>query len=81
VLVALGGDRHHPGDRLGVLGVLQGGVSVEGVDRRQAVVACAGTVAAIGFEVGEKCADQRRAQIVEVQLVGLLAGLLVSVGQ
>jgi len=64
-----------------VLGVLQRGIPVEGVDRRQAVVAGAGSVAAIGIEVGEERADQRRIQILEVQLEGLLAGLLVSIGQ
>jgi hypothetical protein len=33
------------------------------------------------LEVGEKCADQRRVQVVEVQLEGLLADLLVGVGE
>jgi len=38
----------------GVVEVLQGGVAVEGVDHGQAVVARAGAVVAIGFEVGGK---------------------------
>jgi len=80
-LMAFGGDGHHPGDRLGVLGMLQGGVPEEGVDRRQPVVARAATVAAIGLQVGEEGTDQRRIEVCEVQLEGLLAGLLVGVGE
>ena len=80
-LVALGGDRHHPGDRCGVLGVLQRGVSVEAVDRGQAVVARAGAVVAVVFEVGEERADQRRVEIIEVELVGLFAGVVLGEGE
>ena len=50
--------------------------SVEGVDRSEPGVAGAGTVAPVVFEVGEERADQRRVEIVEVQLERLLAGLL-----
>jgi hypothetical protein len=46
------------------------------VDRRQAVVAGAGAVAPFCFEVVEERADQRRVEIVEVQLARLLAGPL-----
>ena len=76
-LVALGRDRHHPRDRVRVLGISERGEAVERVDRSEARVARARTVAAILFEVGEEGADQRRVEIVEVQLERLLAGLLV----
>lgn len=76
VLVALGRDRDHPGDCLGVLGMFEGGVAVEGVDCREAIVARADAVAADRFEVGEKRADQLGVEVVEVQLKGLFAGLL-----
>jgi len=63
--------------RRGVLGVAQGGVAVERVDRRQPGVAGPRAVASVFFEVFEERADQRRVEVVEVQLEGLLAGLLV----
>ena len=74
--MALGRDRHHPRDRVRVLGMLQRGEPVERVDRRQARIAGPGSVAPVVFQVGEERADQRRVQIIEVQLEWLLAGLL-----
>ena len=79
--MALGRDRHHARDRVRVLGVLERGVAVEGVDGAQTGVAGAGAVAAVAFEVGEERADQRRGQVVDVQLERLLAGLVVRVAQ
>ena len=75
-LVAFEGDRDHPADRVKVLGVAQGGVLVERVDRRQPGVAGAGAVAAVCLEVVEERADQLRVEVVDVQLARLLAGLL-----
>ena len=79
-LVALGRDRHHPRDRVGVLGMLERGEPVEGVDRPEPGVAGPGAVARGLLEVVEEGADQRRVEIVEVQLEWLLAGLLVREG-
>ena len=80
-LVALGRDRHHPRDRVGVLGMLERGETVERVDRPEPRVAGPGAVAPVLFEMGEERADQRRVEIVDVQLEWLLAGLLVREGQ
>ena len=60
-----------------VFGVAERGEAVEGVDRPEARIAGADAVAAIVFEVGQERTDQRRVEIVDVQLEGLLAGLLV----
>jgi hypothetical protein len=73
--VAFGRDRHDPRDRVRVLGVLKCGETVERVDRAEAGVAGAGTVAAVAFEVGKERADQRCVEVVDVQLERLLAGL------
>jgi hypothetical protein len=51
------------------------------VDRAEAGVAGAGTVAAVAFEVGEEGADQWRVEVVDVQLEWLLAGLVVREAQ
>ena len=75
-LMAFGRDRHHPGDRVGVLGMSERGEPVERVDRPEPGVAGPGAVAAFLFEMGEERADQRRVEIVDVQLERLLAGLL-----
>ncbi len=72
--VAFGRDREHARDRGGLLGVHESRVAVEGVDRGQAGVA-AGAVAALAFEVLEEGADQRRVEVGELELAGLLAGL------
>jgi hypothetical protein len=80
-LVAFGRDRHDPRDGVRVLGVLECCVPVEGVDRAEAGVAGAGTVAAVAFEVGQEGADQWRVEVVDVQLERLLARLLVRESQ
>ena len=79
--IPFGGDRHHPGDRVGVLGVLERRVPVEGMDRPQAGVAGSRAVAPVFFEMLEERADQRRVEIVDVQLERLLAGPLVREAQ
>src|SRR5579875_718536 len=80
-LVAFGRDRHHPGDRVRVLGVFQRGVAVERVDRPEPGVAGSRTVPAIGFEMREERGDQWSVQVVKVQLEWLLAGLVVRVAE
>ena len=77
-LVALGRDRHHPGDGVRVLGVLQRREPVEGVDRPEPGVAGPGTVAPCLLEMVEERADQRSVEIVDVELERLLAGPLVG---
>ena len=79
--MAFGRDRHHPGDRLGVLGMSERGEPVERVDRPESCVAGPGAVAAFLFEMGEERADQRRVEIVDVQLERLLAGLSLREGE
>src|SRR5664279_743395 len=73
--------RHHPRDRVGVLGMSEGGEAVERVDRPESCVAGPGAVAAFLFEVGEERADQRRVEIVDVQLERWLAGLSLREGE
>ena len=73
-LVALGGDREHPTDRVQLLGVFERHELVERVDRRQAVVAGPWAVVTLLFEVGEERADQRRVEVVDVEIAGVLAG-------
>ena len=80
-LVAFGRDRHDPRDRVRVFGMFERGEPVERVDRPEPGVAGAGAVAAVLFEVGEERADQRRVEIVDVQLERLLAGLVVREAQ
>ena len=65
----------------GVLGVLERREPVEGVDRPEAGVAGSRAVAPVFFEVLEERADQRRVEIVDVQLERLLAGLLLGEAQ
>jgi hypothetical protein len=55
--------------------------SVEGVDRSEPGVAGSGTVAPVVFEMGQERADQRRVEIIDVQLERLLAGLLAGEAQ
>ena len=71
----------HPRDRLRVLGMSERGVAVERVDRPEPRVAGPGTVAPILFEMLEERADQRRVEIVDVELERLLAGLVVREGE
>jgi hypothetical protein len=71
--VALGSfrwDREHPLDRGGVLGVVQGEVGEQRVDRRESVVAGRGRVVALVFEVLEERGDQRRVEVGDVELAG-----------
>ena len=74
----LGRDSEHAADQRGVLGVLQRGEAEHRVDRCQSGVAGAGAVAALLFEVVEERADQRRVEILELELARLLAGALLS---
>jgi hypothetical protein len=76
-----GRDGQHPGDRLCVLGVLQGRVAEHGVDGGEPGVAGAGAVAAVVFEVVQERADQRRVQVGEVELARLPAGAPGGEGQ
>ena len=72
---ALGRDREHALDVLGVFGVAERGVSEQRVDRRQAGVAGADAVAALVLEVVEERGDQRRVEVADVELAGLAAEL------
>ena len=71
---ALGRDRQDALDRGGVLGVPQRGVAEQRADRGQARVAGAGAVVALVLEVIQERADQRRVEIVDVEVAGRLAG-------
>jgi hypothetical protein len=64
-----------------MLGMSERSEAVERVDRPESRVAGPGTVASIVFEMFEERADQRRVEIVDVQLEWLLAGLLVREGE
>jgi len=70
----LGRDGQDAGDRLGVLGMAQGGVAEQGSDRGEAGVAGAGAVAPDVFEVVQEAADQRGVQVGDVELAGLFPG-------
>ena len=74
--VAFGSDLQDPFDRRGVLWVAQHAVAVEGADRGQAGVAGPGAAPAVGFEVVEERADQRRVELAEVELDGSIAEAL-----
>ena len=65
--VAFGPDLQDPLDRRGVFGVAQHAVAVEGADRGQARVAGPGAAAAVGFEVVQERADQRRVELGQVE--------------
>ncbi len=78
---ALGRDGEHPGDGAGVLGVMQCEVGQQRVDGRQAVVAAAGAVVPVSFEVVQERGDQRRVEVGDVQGAGRLAGLPGGEGQ
>jgi hypothetical protein len=73
---ALGGDREHALDHVGVLGVPEGGVAEQRVDRRQADVAGAGAVVALALEVIEEGADQPCVEVRELERRRWLAGPL-----
>jgi len=59
-----------------VFGVPEGGVAKQRADRGQARVAGADSVAALVLEVIQERADQRRLEIVDIQIVWRLAGSL-----
>jgi len=65
--VALGPDLLDPLDRRGVLGVTQQAVAVEGADSGQPGVARPRAAAAVGLEVIQERADQRRVELAEVE--------------
>ncbi len=67
-VVALGRDGEHAGDQVGVLWVAQRGVPEHRVDRGEARVAGAGTVAAVALEVIKKRLDQCGVEILDLQL-------------
>jgi hypothetical protein len=79
--VVLGGDREDPGDQLGVLGMPERGVAVEGVDRGQARVARLDAVGAALLEHRQERGDQLGIEDADVQVAGLDGGALVNVGQ
>jgi hypothetical protein len=65
--VAFGPDLQDPLDRRGMLGVTQHAVAVEGADSGQPGVASPRAAAAVGLEVIEERADQRRIELVELE--------------
>jgi hypothetical protein len=65
--VAFGPDLQDPFDRRGVFWMAQQAVAVERADRGQARVARPWAAAAVGFEVVEERADQRRIQLGQVE--------------
>jgi hypothetical protein len=81
LIVVLRGDRQDPGDEVGVLGVAQRGVTVEGVDRGQASVAGADAVPAALLERREERGDQLGVENADVQVAGLDAGAFMDVVQ
>jgi hypothetical protein len=56
-----------------VLGVLEGEIAEQGVDRGQPVVAGGRAIVAVVFEMVQEGPDQRRVQVPDVQLAGRLA--------
>ena len=66
--VAFGSDLQDPFDRRGVFWVAQEAVAVEGADRREAGVASPGGAPAVGLEVLQERADERRVELAEVKL-------------
>ena len=69
----LAGDGQDAGNVVGVLGMLRRGVGEHRVDRGQPQVPGPGGVAPLVLEVVEETADQRGAEIGEVQVRGCLA--------
>jgi hypothetical protein len=66
--VAFGPDLQHPLDRRGVLWVTQQAIAVEGADRGQARVAGPRAAPAVGLEVIQERADQRRVELAEIEV-------------
>jgi hypothetical protein len=71
-LGALGRDRQDTLDRACVLGVAQGKVAEQGVDRCQAAVAGRDAVAPVLLQVFQERGDQRRVEVGDVQAAGRL---------
>jgi hypothetical protein len=78
---ALGRHGEDPADERRVLGMAQRGEPEQRVDRRQPGVAGARAVAAVVFEVVEERLDQRRVEILDLELARLLAGALLGEGE
>ena len=78
-LGALGGDGQHPGDEIGVLGMAQGGMLEQGVDRRQAGVAGPGGVVPLLLQHGQEIGHQFGVHDGKVEVTGVDAGALVDV--
>ena len=78
---ALGLDGQHAADGVHLVGCLQGGVAEQGVDGGQPVVAGGGAVAPGRLQVSEERADGNGVQVGQVELGGLLAGLVVDVAE
>ena len=66
-VVAFGSDLQDAFDRRGVLWVAQHAVPVERADRGQSRVAGPGAAPAVGLEVLEERADQRRVELAEIE--------------
>ena len=77
----LGLDGEDPADQGHLLRGPEGGVAEQRVDGRQPVVAGGGAVAAACLQVGEERADGDGVQVGELELGGLLAGLLLDVAE
>ena len=75
------GDREHPLDLRGVLGVAQRAVVKERVDRGEADVAGARAVSALVLEVFQERADRGRVELCELQAGRRRAGLLLHEAQ
>ena len=78
---AFGRDGEHPLDGAGVLGMLQGEVAEQRVDRGQPVVAGGHAVVSVAFEVVQERGDQRRVELGDVEGAGCLAGAFGGEGQ
>lgn len=60
---------------------LEGGVAKERADRRQAQIAAAYPVAALALQVLEKMPDQRGVEVLQTQIRGRLAQLILGIAQ
>jgi hypothetical protein len=74
----LGGIASNAGDRVGVFGVSERGVVKQRADGCQPRVAGGGAVGTVVLEVVQERGDQLGVEIVDVQLAGRLAGLLLG---
>lgn len=69
-------DREHALDRRGVLGMLEGDVGEERMDRREAVVACCHAVVPVALEVLQERGDERCVERRDVEPARWRAGSL-----